>query len=106
MVKALLFRFLAVLCLALAGCAALGLGTPRSRAIPVATKEDPDFGHCASSGYEVDLPPHATVAFVASTCIRPFDAGASSGSSTPASSSSAVSDAGALSAVSAEGGAP
>lgn len=75
MVKA--FRFAALLVLLLvAGCAALGLGTPRSRAIPVATKEDPDFGHCASSGYEVDLPPHATVAFVASTCIRPFDAGA------------------------------
>lgn len=55
-----------------AGCAALGLGAPRSRVIPIGVKEDPDYGRCASSGYEIDLPPHATVAFVASTCVRPF----------------------------------
>ena len=74
-----LFRWALVFTLAFAcaSCAALGLGMPRSRAIPLGTKLDPDYGRCVSSGYEVDLPPHATVAFVASTCVRPFDAGTS-----------------------------
>ena len=60
----------------LVGCAALGLGAPRTRVIPLGVKDTDDYGRCASSGYEVDLPPHATVAFVASTCVRRFDAGA------------------------------
>lgn len=82
MVKA--FRLLcALLLLFVMSCAALGLGAPRTRVIPVGTKDDPEYGRCASSGYEVDLPPHATVAFVASTCIRPFDAGASASSGAP-----------------------
>ncbi len=67
-----------VLSLALCACAALGLGVPRGRAIPLTVKEDGDHGRCASSGYEVDIPPHATVATIASVCVRPFDAGSGS----------------------------
>lgn len=65
------------------GCASLGLGPPVGRAIPLAVKPSGELGTCASSGYEVDIPPHATVATVASVCVRPYasssaDAGASS----------------------------
>lgn len=75
MVKARFLVLLVLVLLALVGCAALGLGAPRSRAIPLGSKDDPEYGRCLSTGYEVDIPPHATVAFVASTCVRPFDAG-------------------------------
>lgn len=60
----------------LVGCAALGLGAPRTRTLPLGTKLDPEYGRCVSGGYEVDVPPHATIAFVASTCVRAYDAGA------------------------------
>lgn len=70
-------RLAVLLVLALApACAALGLGVPRGRAIPLAVKESDEHGRCASSGYEVDIPPHATVATIASVCVRPFDASA------------------------------
>lgn len=66
----------------LTGCSALGVGAPVGRVLPLQVKESGELGRCASSGYEVDVPPHATVATVASVCVRPYralsDGGASS----------------------------
>lgn len=61
-----------VAAIALNSCAQLGIGVPRGRPIPLAVKESGELGRCASSGYEVDIPPHATVATVASVCVRPY----------------------------------
>lgn len=56
----------------LVGCAALGLGAPQSRAIPLGVKSDPEYGRCVSTGFEVDVPPLSTVATITSVCARPY----------------------------------
>lgn len=72
---------LLVIATTLCDCAPLGLGAPQGRAIPLAVKETGELGTCASSGYEVDIPPRVTVATVASVCVRPYSPDAGSGSS-------------------------
>lgn len=80
--EAICFVFGLILAIAagvwLEGCAT----APVSRPIPLQVKQSPELGLCASSGYEVDLPPH-TVATVASVCVRPYvapqDGGAEGG---------------------------
>lgn len=91
---ALCALFAAIIAIALgavlSGCASLGLGPPVGRAIPLAVKPAGELGTCASSGYEVDVPPHATVATVASVCVRPYaSSSADAGASSDASSSDA-----------------
>jgi hypothetical protein len=81
---------LALLSLALVACGALGLGTPVGRPIPLGVKETDDRGTCASSGYEVDVPPHATVATIASVCVRPYRVPDASSSDADASSLTAA----------------